>query len=199
MLIAIILGSIGYFMHKRDLRNNEMAHEDDAPVVPTNNVFDDLIREFSLYKHKYNVQELQRVKTRAAQILGFLLIVTSIIFTGITAFALEEIKNNFLALGILIFGMILLAGTMLWCYGIMIRQDQDPIIDPQELFTHFRNVPLEETREVLRDTMFDILNQMDVRNTARHAEMLKIYWMALSSLVIIFIPMIQASISILND
>jgi len=115
MLIAIIFGSIGYFMHKRDLRNNEMAHEDDAPVVPINNVLDDLIREFSLYKHKYNVQELQRIKTRAAQILGFLLIVTSIIFAGLTAFALDEIKDNLLALSVFIFGMILLGGTMLWC------------------------------------------------------------------------------------
>lgn len=164
-----------------------------------NDRFDDIIREFSFYKHNYNVQELQRIKTRAAQILGFLLIVTSIVFAGLSTIVLDEIKDNNLALAILIVGFLILLSTMIWCYKIMIRRDIDPIIDPQQLFLHFNNSPLDETREVLRDTMFDILNQMDERNNARHEEMWHIYDLAAISLVVIFIPMIQGIISILND
>lgn len=160
--------------------------------------FDEIVREFSLYKHNYNVQELQRIKTRAAQILGFLLVVISIIFAGMSAFALKEIKGNDLALGVFIFGLILLVTTMVCCYRIMIRRDQDPIIDPAEMDLHYRDEPLEETRDTLRHTMFDILRQMDTRNTERHEEMWIIYWMAASSLVIIFIPMIQAVISFIK-
>lgn len=161
--------------------------------------FDEIVREFSLYKHSYNVQELQRVKTRAAQILGFLLIITSIIFAGMSAFALKEIKDNHLALGVFIFGLIMLVATMVWCYGIMIRRDKDPIIDPAEMDSRYRERPFEETADTLRHTMFDILQQMDERNTERHEEMWKIYWMTVASLVIIFIPVIQAVISFLNE
>ncbi|MBM3911180.1 MAG: hypothetical protein FJ356_05985 [Thaumarchaeota archaeon] len=170
-----------------------MAARDD------NERFDEIVREFSLYKHSYNVQELQRIKTRAAQILGFLLVITSIIFAGMSAFALKEIKDNHLALAVFILGLVMLVVTMVWCYFVMIRRDLDPIIDPAEMDLHYRNQPLEETRNVLRHTLFDILNEMDTRNNTRHGEMLKIYWLAVSSLVIIFIPMIQAVISTIND
>ena len=72
----------------------------------------------------------------------------------------------------------------------MVGKQENFIIDPKLLFDYYKDSTLQETREVLRDTLFGMLETMDVRNLKLHDKMFRIYGLAVCSLIIIFIPMI---------
>jgi len=157
--------------------------------------FDKIVRDLAFYKHNYNVNELQRIKNRAHQILGFCLIFISIIFGTLTATGDVKILNNPLAVGVLLAGLIVILIPMALCYRIMTKNVLDPIISPDLFNARYRKSKVQDAEQILNDTLFDILQEMDIRNNKLHEKMWRIYPLLPIGFTIIFIPIIVLTIS----
>jgi len=154
------------------------------------NEFDNIVLDFCKRKLDYSYSELQRIKDRSHQIVVFFLIIISIVSASLTTTFLDKILQNNLILGILITGFWVTILTMILSFKIMIGRHKNFVVDPKKLNELCRELPINETKEVLRDSMFEKSDLMDERNDKLHDKMFKIYELSIISLVIIFIPMI---------
>lgn len=152
--------------------------------------FNDIVDNFSTRKLEYNYSELQRIKDRSHQIVAFFLVILSILSASLTSLPIEKLFANHLILGLLVTGFGLSILTVALNFKIMIGKHKNFIIDPKSLHEHYQDKPLAETREVIRDSLFEIMDIMDKRNEKLHDRMFKLYGLAVCSLIIIFIPMI---------
>lgn len=152
--------------------------------------FDNLVMDFSKRHMDYNYAETQRIKDRSHQIVAFFLIITSIVSATLTSIPITKLFENHLIFGVLIVGFIFVILTMSLSYRIMISKHRNYIVGSKELFQNYKDKPLSETKEVIRETLFYMLENMDKKNDALQLKMTKIYCLAVISLVTIFIPVI---------
>ena len=156
----------------------------------TEKEFNDIVIELSKRKLDYNYAELQRIKDRSHQIVAFFLVIVSIASASLTATSIQVLLHNNLLIGILIVGFGLTIFTMSRSFKIMIGKHENLIIDPKSLYEFYKLESIANTKEAIRDSMFDMLDEMDKRNLNLHYKMYKIYELSIMSLVIMFIPMI---------
>jgi len=93
-------------------------------------------------------------------------------------------------LGTLITGFGVTILTMILSFKIMIGRHKNYVIDPKKVNELYRELPINQTKEILRDSMFEMSDLMNERNDKLHNKMFKIYELSIISLVIIFIPLI---------
>lgn len=154
-----------------------------------------MIIDFAKRKLDYNYSELQRIKDRSHQIVAFFLVIISIISASLTATSINLLLHNYLLIGILIVGFGLAIFTMSISFRIMIGRHKNFIIDPKSLYEFYKFEDMGKTKEVIRDSIFEMLDEMDKRNMKLHTRMFKIYELSIISLVIMFIPMIWIILS----
>ena len=154
------------------------------------NEFDDIVLDFCKRELDYSYSELQRIKDRSHQIVAFLLIILSIVSASLTTTFVDKILQNNLILGILITGFGVTILTMFLSFRIMTGRHKNYVINTKKVNELYRELPINETKEVIRDSIFEKLDIMYVRNDKLHDKMFKIYHLSIISLVIIFIPMI---------
>jgi len=154
------------------------------------NEFDDIVLDFCKRELDYSYSELQRIKDRSHQIVALLLIIISIVSASLTTTFVDKILQNNLILGILITGFGVTILTMFLSFRIMTGRHKNYVINTKKVNELYRELPINETKEVIRDSIFEKLDIMNVRNDKLHDKMLKIYHLSIISLVIIFIPMI---------
>jgi len=123
------------------------------------------------------------------------LIFISIIFGTLTATGDVKILNNPLAVGVLLAGLIVILIPMALCYRIMTKNVLDPIISPDLFNARYRKSKVQDAEQILNDTLFDILQEMDIRNNKLHEKMWRIYPLLPIGFTIIFIPIIVLTIS----
>lgn len=154
--------------------------------------FEEIVKEFSFSKLDYNIEELRRIKERANEILGICLIVISIVLAIISQpDAIDKLAKNYGIFGFIeISGFVILTIVSSLCYLIMTEKVLNPIIDPQKFYEKYTNTNLEESKEILRDTMFDILNTMDENSDKYHYKLWRVYRLTAIGILIIFIPVI---------
>jgi len=153
---------------------------------------EEIIKELNVRKFDYNRTELTNIRNRTHQILGFCLIITSIIIGILSGSTSEKILGSFTLSLVMIIGFTILIIVMTKCYLIMIRRIEDPLIDPEATFQTFTSGNFNEVYKEFRESIFREHKKIDKRNYGLKTEMWEIYQEVPLSFVIIFIPIIIA-------
>lgn len=154
--------------------------------------FNKILQDFSLFKLEYNIQERNRERERAYQILGICLVIMSIVIATITAEpdAIKTLSKHHIISIIGLGGFALILFNLALCYHMMTIRTYNPIIDPQKLYEFYKDTPLSETRDKIRGTLFAMLAFMDETNDKFRTRVRVIHIMTPICLVAIFIPVI---------
>jgi hypothetical protein len=151
--------------------------------------FEEIVKEFSLFKLDYNIEEMQRIKERAKEVFGIVLLVISIVMAAISQdHTIDKFAQNYVLVIIEMLGFASLIAIMTSCYRVMTARVYNQIIDPKILYDLYKNEKLEETLEIIRDTLFGMMKEMDERNNRFHYTLQRIYILTAIGLPTIFIP-----------
>lgn len=139
------------------------------------NEFEKLVQQLSVQRIDYEMKETHRIKDRAYHMLGLSLIVISSII-ALTSIALNQEKQfpDF-NIAILIIGFFIFIPALALCYYVMTAKANVRILDPEDFYKIYKDKNIEDTKGVLRVTMFDMIKKMNDRNE-RFALLLRIVY-----------------------